>query len=190
METLEKLVGWLANLIQIGTAAFAIFVIWQARRRLKHYAERMRREDGAVAVALAIGIGGSVKGAVRAYLDANGLAHVEIRELVHEGRLPAGSFYRLLSQLQAIKQDLTDLGVTEAHLFYKGPVTLAMGVGSILDNWVPVKVYELNKETGTYAFDFTLGKGAVLEILREVAEVGEEVVVAALTRQPEKPEAG
>ena len=181
MEIVEKIVSWSANLIQIGTALFTVFVIWQARRRLKRYAERSRGQQGGVVMALAIGIGGSIRGAVRAYLDGNGLANVEIRELTHEGRLPAKKFYHLLGELQEIKQDLTDLGATEVHLFYKGPVTLAMGIGSLLDNWVPVKVYELNKTTGTYEFDFTLGKGAVLEILREVAEVGEDIVVEALT---------
>ncbi len=186
MEFIEKGVSWLANLIQIGTAVFTLFVVWQARRRLKRYAEGMQRRGGTVAIALAIGIGGSIKGAVRSYLDANGLAALEIRELAHEGRLPPEKFYRLLGQLHDVKQELTDLGVTEAHLFYKGPVTLAMGIGSILDNWVPVKVYELNKETGTYVFNFTLGKGAVLEALREVAEAGEDLVVSAITRRPEE----
>ena len=119
---------------------------------------------------------------MRAYLDDNGLATVEVKELTHEGLLPARKFYRLLGKLQEIKQELTDLGVTEVHLFFRGPVTLAMGIGSLLDNWVPVKVYELNKSTGTYEFDFTLGKGAVLEAFREVAEVGEDLVVEALTR--------
>jgi len=146
----------------------------------------MQRRAGSVALALAIGIGGSIEGAVRTYLDANGLADIQIRELAHEGRLPPEGFYRLLGRLHEIKQEFTDLGVTEVHLFYKGPVTLAMGIGSILDNWIPVKVYELNKETGTYVFNFTLGKGAVLEVLREVAEAGEDLVMSALTRRPEE----
>jgi hypothetical protein len=185
VEIVEKIVAWLANLIQIGTAAFTLFVIWQARRHLKRYAERMQRREGAVPMALAIGIGGSIEGAVRGYLDGKGLAQVQIRELTYPGRLPSSKFHQLLSGVQKIKQDLTDLGVTEVHLFYKGPVTLAMGIGSILDNWVPIKVYELDKETGSYIYNFTLGKGAVLEILREAAEVGEDIVVAALTRDAE-----
>jgi hypothetical protein len=42
---------------------------------------------------------------------------------------------------------------------------------------VPVKVYEFNQKTGEYEFDFTLGKGAVLELLREAGEEGEELVM-------------
>ena len=61
MEIVEKIVSWSANLIQIGTALFTLFVIWQARQRLQRYAERSRHEEGAVVMALAIGIGGSIR---------------------------------------------------------------------------------------------------------------------------------
>ena len=177
MQVVESLLGWTANIIQILTALFAIWVFWNTRQRLKRYVERARAVGTATPAALAIGIGGSIKGTVRQYLDAHDLAGVPIEEFVYPGLLPKRKFYDVLRELHKIKQAMTDTGVTEVHLFYKGPVTLAMGIGSVFENWVPVKIYEFDHSIGGYEFDFTLGKGTVLELLREAGAEGEEIVM-------------
>jgi hypothetical protein len=177
MQGLERLLGWAANLIQVATFIFTIWVLWRTRVRLKRYIQRAKTVGTAAPAALAVGIGGSIKSPVRQYLDAHEMAGVPLEEFVYPGFLPKRKFYDVLRDLHNIKQAMSDTGVTEVHLFYKGPVTLAMGIGSIFDNWVPVKVYELSKTTGEYEFDLTLGKGAVLELLREAGTEGEEMIM-------------
>lgn len=177
MGILERSLGWAANLIQVATFVFTIWVLWRTRRRLKRYMQRARAAGTAAPVALAIGIGGSIRGAVRQYLDAHNLADVPIEEYTYEGLLPKRKFYDVLGELHKIKQQMTDAGVTEVHLFYKGPVTLSMGIGSIFDNWVPVRVYGYGPTSKEYEQDFTLGKGAVLELLRDAAAEGEEMIM-------------
>ena len=56
---------------------------------------------------------------------------------------------------------MTEEGVTEVHLFLACPLVFAVAVGAILDNWVPVKVYHLNRETGRYEFWTPLYKGFI-----------------------------
>ena len=50
-------------------------------------------------------------------------------------------------------------GATEVHLFYKGPVTMAMAIGAVTDNWVPIKVYEYTQ--GAYRLNLVLEKETV-----------------------------
>lgn len=53
-------------------------------------------------------------------------------------------------------------GATEVLLFYGGPVDLAIYVGARLQNWVPVKVFELQGKEGKdlYMCTITLEKDA------------------------------
>jgi len=41
------------------------------------------------------------------------------------------------------------------------PVAFAVAVGAILDNWVQVKVYHLNREKNTYEYWTYLHKGFI-----------------------------
>ncbi len=111
----------------------------------------------------AIGIGGDIIGQVESFLKANDLAHIPVEKHVEDGFLPAGKYYNVLSDLLKIKNRLTQAGVTEVLVFYRGPVSLAMGIGSIFDNWVPVKVYEFKE--GTYHLNFVLDKETVIGLL-------------------------
>lgn len=77
--------------------------------------------------------------------------------------MTSDQYYDVLRDLLKAKGRLTEAGATELHMFYKGPVTLAMGVGAILDNWIPIKVYQYSD--GTYKKDFVLEKGTVLGLL-------------------------
>lgn len=141
MEYVEKIAGWVANLIQIGTFGFAIVALWQTRSRLKRVLRGLEVQQSARPMALAIGLGGGIMGQVEQYLSASG-SDMKPLEVTREGMLPEEHYHEVLRDIVAKKRQLTDLGATEVHLFYKGPVTLPVAIGAILDNWVPIKVYE------------------------------------------------
>lgn len=51
------------------------------------------------------------------------------------------------------KKRLIDLAeATEVHLFLQGPVQAGLLIGAIFDNWKPVKLYQYNREIGTYEY--------------------------------------
>jgi hypothetical protein len=109
-------------------------------------------------IALTIGLGGSVQGAVMKWLYDNGL-RMPVYDYSMEGFIPEEQFGDVIKKFNAIKAELTQQGVTEVHLFYKGPVTLAMALGSILSNWVPLKVYAFSG--GSYSLQVTFDKRTV-----------------------------
>ena len=67
----------------------------------------------------------------------------------------------MLRDVLKIKSEMTADGVTEVHLFLSCPLVFATAVGAIFDNWVPVKVYHLNRDSGTYEFWTPLYKGFI-----------------------------
>jgi len=177
MSALEPIVGWIANLIQISVFIFTLWVLWRTRRQLKNALKRVQGQTSRHPVALIIGVGQDIEGAVIQYLGSinQSMPH---RNYSRTGMVPNQKFYQILRDLLKIKQELTDAGVTEVHLFYMGPVTLAMALGAIFDNWVPVKLYKFQQ--GQYEFDFVLEKGTVLGVFDEIVSEGEETVVEKL----------
>lgn len=159
METLERLLGWIANLIQIGSFFIVLILLWRNSRRLAQRLRELERRVSARPVALAIGLGGGIEGQVQAYLTAQNLDMI-VRPYSREGKVPVEQFPAILRDLQKIKDELTEQGVTEVHLFYKGPVDLAMAIGAITRNWVPVKTYNL--ESGGYRQTLVLYKETVI----------------------------
>lgn len=171
----EALVGWTANLIQIATAIFAFVVVWRARRKLKAML-RLPGETTESQVAIAIGIRGSIAGAVKHHFEnMDPPSTIQIFEIVRESTITQREAYQVLREVNQLKQKLTEEGVTRVHLFYKGPVTLAMGIGALLDNWVPVTAYDFHD--GRYEPTLLLGKGTVFDIAEEIVAEGEEVVI-------------
>jgi hypothetical protein len=173
---LEKAIGWLANIIQIATAVFAFVVVFRSRRRLnamlKHVAPATESERHA---AIAIGIRGSILGSVEAHLQAEVMADIAVFEITRSGEISRRQVYDVLREVNQLKQKLTEKGVVHVYLFYKGPVTLAAGIGALLDNWVPVTAHDFRD--GKYYPTIVLGKGAVFDIMDAILEEGEEVVI-------------
>jgi SMODS-associated and fused to various effectors sensor domain len=178
MQTTSEILGWLANLIQIGTFVFTIWVLWRTRQRLQRLLQGVQSQTAGKPVALAIGIGGDIEGAVRQYLEQNQQT-LPVRAYSRDGLVQKERFYLILRDLLRIKQELTEQGATEIHLFYKGPVTLALGVGAIFDNWLPIQTYDFGG--GSYQPGFILHKGAVLGLLQESVSEGEEAVAAQVS---------
>jgi hypothetical protein len=109
-------------------------------------------------IAIAIGLGGSIQGAVMKWLY-DFQRPMPVRDYSIEGFVPEQRFGEVIREFNAIKAELTDGGVTEVHLFYKGPVTLAMALGAILSNWVPLHVYAFAE--GSYRREITFDKKTV-----------------------------
>ncbi len=156
---LEKVLEVAANLLQVGsvafTAGFFFYNAWKLRRRLK----ALERQQTEHPVALAIGLGLNIEGAVRQYLREAGL-DLPVENYFVEGYVPRDKFYDILRDINRIKARLTEEGVTEVHLFYRGPVTFAMALGAITDNWVPIKVYDY--KGGKYQLHLVLEKETVV----------------------------
>ena len=158
----SDLVNWAADLLQIGSVIFVLLSYWRARTRLREYLQALQGSVSARPCALAVSFGGDIAGQVENYLKDKHLDFPPVRSYAH-GYFTAEEFLPILKGLQQIKDELTRVGVTEVHLFYKGPVTMAMALGALTDNWVPVKVYEFRE--GTFHHVVTLEKGLVKGLL-------------------------
>ena len=135
----------------IGLASF-LYSAWRLvvrRLFLNLRLARMERRLSARPVALAIGIGKDIKGAVRHYLNDKQLliplesyhwAPPPMSNFVHKGDFP-----EIIREMEAIKQRMMNQGVTELYLFYSGPVTLAQALGVVFRNFVPIKTYNYVK---------------------------------------------
>lgn len=165
-----------ANVIQVGSVIFAVAVFLRARAELARYLRGHRAGESDRPWALAVVVGsGSIAGPVEQYLKDQGLK-MQVKPLVHEPYLQLNDYPKILGQLLKVKDELTGLGITELHLFYKGPVALAMAIGAITDNWVPVKVYEYSK--GTYNPTVVLEKGLIKGLVREVVAEGASLLTS------------
>lgn len=145
MELFERVLGYVANLIQVGSFLVVLFLLWRNSRRLARRLRELEQQTSERPIALAIGLGGGITEPVKGFLGRQGL-DMPVESYTREGYVQLKEFPTILRDLQQIKDRLTEQGVTEVHLFYKGPVTLAMALGAITDNWVPIKVYGLEAE--------------------------------------------
>jgi hypothetical protein len=177
MEIIEKILSWTANVIQIATAVFAIVVLLSTRRRLTQWMEKQKRASGSAPAALAIGLAGGIRGQVEQYLKIQNL-NMPVEDLDHPEFVPMNRYPLLIRDLLKKKDELTKTGVTELHLFYKGPVSFAAGIGAVFDNWVPVYLYEF--KDGTYHRALTIEKESVRGLLPETLAEGEDLVTQAM----------
>jgi len=144
MPWLERVLSVVANVIQIGSLVYVLVSFWRARTRLLRYLRSRQQGETKRPWAMAIGLsGGDITGTVKACLQDLGLT-MEI-ESISRDAVSADNSYGVLEELVKIKGRLTEAGVTEVHLFFKGPVTMAMAIGAATDNWVPIHVYEYTK---------------------------------------------
>lgn len=164
MTNFWQWLGNLANLVQILSAIPLLLTAWwffvRARRYRRRIAE-MEKTLTARPMALVIGVAGTdISGQVRQFLDTTGM-RMEVRTYTKTGGVTQKNIHAMLHGILQVKSRMTEDGVTEVHLFVACPLVLAVAVGAILDNWVPVKVYHLNRTTGTYEFWTPLYKGFI-----------------------------
>jgi hypothetical protein len=175
-KILQDTVGWIANIIQIATAVFAFVVVVRTRRKLnKLLRPDVTDNSDQRRVAIVVSMRGSIRGAVEQHFKDEHIENIQVFEVTRPGDIDRRQTYALLREISHLKQTLTENGVNHVDLFYRGPVTLAMGIGSLLDNWVPVIAYDYHD--GIYEPILRLGKGAVFDIMDELLEEGEQVII-------------
>jgi hypothetical protein len=151
-----ELLSLVANIMQIiSFIPFAIggVYFYIKGRQLASRLKTLASTPSSRPVALAIGLGTSNEGAVRQQLKDDGL-QMEVIPVTHEGYIKATAYPGLLRELKETKSRLSDTGVTEINIYYQGPVTFAMALGAMFDNWVPVKIYAFRG--GKYQLDLAL----------------------------------
>jgi hypothetical protein len=158
---------WLGNtasVIQILSTFPLLLTAWWFFVRARRYRRRIAEMEKALTarpMALAIGVAGTdISGQVKQFLESAGI-NVEVRSYTKQGGVTQKNIHHMLNEILRIKAHMTDEGVTEVHLFLACPLVFAVAVGAILDNWVPIKVYHLNRETGRYEFWTPLHKGFI-----------------------------
>lgn len=170
---LRDWIGVVADVIAIGTLIFTLLVLWRAKRKLALALKTLQNRGGEAPVALSIGLGQDIRRAVELHLQEHGLA-MPVYDYHKMGVVPSNQFHSVLRDVLQIKQQITSAGVKEVHLFYMGPVTLSVGLGAVLDNWVPVIVYKF--ANGQYEPEFVLQKETVLGLLDQAVDGGIDMI--------------
>jgi hypothetical protein len=163
--TLAGYLGLIADAIGIGSFLYVVYR-WLGRHLwFRWRLRRMERRLSSRPVALAIGLGTDISGNVERFLDEN---NVLIPLESYHRKAPPGSnvvpieaFPEVASDLKKIKDGMITQGVTELHLFYRGPVSFSVALGTIFRNWVPIKTY--NFHDGTYRLEALIDKDTVIE---------------------------
>lgn len=122
-------------------------------------------------IAIVIGIGKDLKASASGYLKDHGWEDVPVISWKSEGGwLEPKDYPEAMIKINELKNEAMKLGVTEVLLFYGGPLDLAIYLGSRLQNWVPVRVFQHTGKTGEeiYLHNITLEKDAAgMETLTE-----------------------
>ena len=74
--------------------------------------------------------------------------------------VPREDLPNIIAGLHELRKDLEAKNITELFFFYYGPVSLAVAVGRVFSNWVPVKMYNFSQ--GKYELDMVIGKDGSL----------------------------
>lgn len=166
MTSLEmwQVIGNVASVIQILSAIPLLLTAWWfvlRARRYRRRTEAIGKEMTARPMALVVGLAGTdISGQVKSFLVESGMK-MEVHSYTKTGGVTPANIHGMLADVLKIKAQMTDDAVTEVHLFLACPLVFAAALGAILDNWVLVKVYHLNRESGRYEFWTPLYKGFI-----------------------------
>lgn len=171
-------IGNIANIFQIISFIPLLFTAWLFLSRARRYKRKIKELEKTTSEkpkALAIGlVGTDISGQVKQFLQSKSL-NIEIESYHRPTGVTQSNIQSVLQDIHQLKRKMTEEGVTEVHLFLACPLVIAVEAGAILSDWVPVKVYHLNRESGTYEFWTSLNKGflpglevsAIKEMVRE-----------------------
>ena len=157
-------VSAILQLLSVFPWLLTAYLFWS---RASRYKRLLKKQEGTMTSkpkALAVGLVGSgdITGQVAQFLSSNKMDMQVYPYFKDIGKgITTENISEALRDLLKIKAKLTSEGVTEVHLFLAAPVAMAAAIGAILDNWVPVKVYQPNKSLGGYELWTVLHKGYV-----------------------------
>jgi len=164
---LDRLSILLSYFVVISILAF-VYNVFRYRRQRKKLAAVAGTTSKPKALALSFG-GGSIKEAAQDYLiHTYGERSIPLDEYQAD-EITTENIHKHEEEIRRIKESYQSEGVTELHLFMKGPVALALAVGAIFDNWVSVKVYQ-HRRDGGYVPWTTLDQAKATPIADELAE--------------------
>ncbi len=166
------LLGNIVNIISIGTFLLALYTAWQLRRQKRRIRELVRQTPKAEnfsskislnqgvqtisPIALAVSVSPSPKTIVqdvRKFLEKHELK-MPIESLDMDGingEADKEAFYNALVE----KKNLFSMQQnTEVHVFMAGPVSGAMWLGAVFDNWIPVKIYQKPNPAPPHVYEY------------------------------------
>lgn len=148
---------------------WVVITTWKEKRELRKKLISLERCEGLSKrpIAIVIGIGKDPSESVRSFLTDNKW-DIPLISWVSEGFLKPNEYPGAMANINALRKQALKMGVSEALLFYAGPVDLSMFIGASFDNWVPVKVFAFTN--GTYEHRFTLEREAA-----RIESMGEQV---------------
>ncbi|HPN34207.1 MAG TPA: SAVED domain-containing protein [bacterium] len=153
----------LADVFQIISMVIFLYgacVFYMRSRRYKKVVEEAKTVS-AKPMALIICVSGTdITAQVLRFLAKKNMPMDHESYIWTDGILAENITYRLADILK-LKDKMTHAGVTEVHLFMMAPLAFAVAVGAVLDNWVRVNVYHLNREKNEYECWTYLHKGFV-----------------------------
>jgi len=152
-------------------AAFSIFLwfnldLWRQKRELARRIVATKGDDGELTerpIAIVIGAGKDMIATVNVFLKDQGWEDVPVISWKSGSKwLKPEDYPEAIININELKDQAMKVGSTEVLLFYGGPIDLAIYLGARLQNWVPVKVFQLAGKTGEeiYLHNITLEKDA------------------------------
>jgi hypothetical protein len=136
------------------------------------YQEALDQQETALTdrpAVLALGLGTDISGRVKEFLRQKGepLASLADQVISLYVRAPKGKkriskedLPKVIADLHELRKDLEAKTVTELFLFYYGSISLAVAIGRVFSNWVPIKMYNLSQDK--YELDMVIGKDGSL----------------------------
>jgi hypothetical protein len=161
-----------ASVLQVVTvllSGYAALRLWQQNRRLKELALNTPRKENfndilhvhdgvksSAPVALVISLlttSESLKPTIDTFLRTKGWS-MPVEELHLNGINGQAGLEEYVNLLRQKRRLFDAQGYTEVHLFIAGPVQAGTIAGSMLDNWIPVKLYHKPNPPGPAIYEY------------------------------------
>lgn len=158
-----EIVSLLASFASI--AAFMVFLyfslgLWLKKRELSKRIISLKGNEVGLSkqpLAMVIGAGKDMIATVEVFLNEMGWRDVPVIAWKSGSKWLEPKDYReAMVNINELKDQAMKAGATEILLFYGGPIDLAIYVGARLQNWVPVRIFQLQGKEGEHLYRCTI----------------------------------
>ncbi|KUG18613.1 hypothetical protein ASZ90_011685 [hydrocarbon metagenome] len=158
-----EIVSLLASFASI--AAFMVFLyfslgLWLKKRELSKRIISLKGSEVGLSkqpLAMVIGAGKDMIATVEVFLNEMGWRDVPVIAWKSGSKWLEPKDYReAMVNINELKDQAMKAGATEILLFYGGPIDLAIYVGARLQNWVPVRIFQLQGKEGEHLYRCTI----------------------------------